>query len=94
MGATNHADHPIEHTTRSDTMIDRLRRTKKHISLCLLESYNPFHLATRTEIFALCIDAFVVVDIVLPAVLSLVLVRKTSIEACIMSITARPVARA
>lgn len=40
------------------------------------------YLATRLEVLALGIDALVVVDVILPAVLCLVLVGKAGIEAC------------
>lgn len=44
--------------------------------------YALSYLTARLEVLALRIDAFVVVDVILPAVLCLVLVREACVEAC------------
>jgi len=63
--------------------IGRPRRTVSlSISTLLISLLQYFsYLAARLEVFSLGKDTLVVVDVVLPAVLGLVLVRKAGVEA-------------
>lgn len=80
---TYRADHPIVVSSRSGREIDKPGRTAAIIS-----GSNPFlhcegqpYLAAGGKILTLGEDTFVIVDVVLPAVLGLVLVREAGVEA-------------
>lgn len=89
---TYHAGRPIAMSSRSGKAIGRPKGTASNVSL---DPFGPnprsksivAYLAAGREVLALGGDALVVVDVVLPAVLGLVLVREAGVEAWTVSWT-------